>query len=350
MIVHHLALPFRLPLRDSFLADWLPARLIGVLSHSGYAAVYIFFAISGFLIAGRVIQRYGRLDAVDLRAFYVQRASRILPLLLAVMLASSLLHWAGVKGFVIAHPEQSLGGAWFAALGLHLNWYEGRTTWLPATWDVLWSLSIEELFYLCFPVLCLALPRSLLVVALAALMVSLPWTRGALDGQAIWQEKAYLPAMSVIAMGVLAALLVHHWRPSHQFARCVLILGLLALAGSLLAPGELWRTLRHGSLLAIAGASVLVLLGARWLAQPVPPGLAWLARMGRLSYELYLTHMFVVLPVVALCVAWAGPRPAWSPLVYPLVVGLCVLLAAKVELHFSKPIERSWRRRWERTS
>ena len=104
------------------------------------------------------------------------------------MLVLSVLHWAGVPGFVIDKPGQSLAGAWFSALGLHLNWYEGRTGRLPGNWDVLWSLSIEELFYLAFPLLYLLLPRPWLMFSLAALVLSLPWTRGALDGQEIWRR------------------------------------------------------------------------------------------------------------------------------------------------------------------
>ena len=38
---------------------------------------------------------------------------------------------------------------------MHLNWLEARTGYLPAAWNVLWSLSVEEAFYLAFPLLCM---------------------------------------------------------------------------------------------------------------------------------------------------------------------------------------------------
>ena len=63
-------------------------------------------------------------------------------------------------------------------------------------------------------------------------------------------------------------------------------------------------------------------------------GHAWLgglARMGRLSYELYLTHMFVVLAVVAGYRALLGPSQAWTFVVYLPAVALCVGLAVRVE-------------------
>jgi len=65
VILHHLALPFRLPLEPSLLGEWLPARLLEAIGASGYEAVFMFFVISGFLIAVRTIERNGSLKAVD---------------------------------------------------------------------------------------------------------------------------------------------------------------------------------------------------------------------------------------------------------------------------------------------
>lgn len=344
VITHHLGLGFRLSLAPTPVGEWLGRRLVGLLSFSGYAAVYCFFVISGFLIARRVLQQHGQFGAIDVRRFYWMRASRILPLLLALLCVSSLLHWLQVPGFTIRQPEQSLGGAWFAALGLHLNWYEGRTTWLPGNWDVLWSLSIEELFYLCFPLACWWLPRWLLLPALVLLAASLPWTRALLDGQEIWQEKAYLPAMSAIATGVLAAWWTHVATPSRGFARCLLALGGLGFLAALLAPGELWLSTGHSSLLIIAAMVALFLAGAGWLQAGAPPGFRWLARMGRLSYELYLTHMFVVLAVFPAWRAWVED-PRWNFVPWLPAVLLCVAIAAHVERRFSKPGERWLRQR-----
>lgn len=115
---------------------------------------------------------------------------------------------------MIDASRQSLARALLAVAGLHLNWYEGMTGCLPANWDVLWSLSIEEVFYLAFPVVCLLPGAGRWLLPLAMLFaLSLPWSHAALDGNEIWQEKAYLPGMSAIATGVIAALLAQRWRP-----------------------------------------------------------------------------------------------------------------------------------------
>jgi peptidoglycan/LPS O-acetylase OafA/YrhL len=349
VVTHHLALPFRLPLNASVLAELLPRRIIGLLSYSGYAAVYVFFVISGFLIARRALDQYGSLRQLEMRAFYIQRASRILPLLVVLLLVLSALHLLGVNGYRVENHGQTLPRALLAAIGLHVNWYEGQTSWLPGPWDVLWSLSIEELFYLLFPVACLALPRAALVAGLMLLVASLPWTRAALEGNEIWQEKAYLPAMSAIALGVLTALVSKTWLPSRGFARSVQALGAIALAGALCFSGELWRALSHGSLLFISAAAALIIIGSYWYRSEAIKGLGWLARMGQLSYEIYLTHMFVVLSLTWWYQHHFADHAQWSVLVYPLAIALCVLLGTVLERSFTTPCARWIRRRYAPT-
>lgn len=159
VVIHHLALPFRLPLAPSGLGELLSRRITNAISFNGYEAVFVFFVLSGFLIARRAMQQFGALEKIQWRVFYLQRASRIVALLLCLLATLCLLHILRVPGFVVHEHGQTLGRTLFSALGSHLNWYEGQTGWLPASWDVLWSLSIEEIFYLAFPLLCLTLPR-----------------------------------------------------------------------------------------------------------------------------------------------------------------------------------------------
>lgn len=331
VVVHHLALPFRLPLAPSLIGPWVPARLINAISFNGYEAVFMFFVISGFLITTRILERHGELRHVDLRAFYLARARRILPLLLVVLAALSILAVLGVEGFAPG-GKQSLGGLLGSALTFTFNWYEGRTGWAPAAWDVLWSLSIEEVFYVGFPLLCLVLPRPLLVVALVALAVSLVPLRSMVPiSNEVWWEKAYLPGMSAIAWGVLAALAAHRWRPGPRDARALAIFGGFCVL-LVIGWGELvHRHLFKSGMYALCIGAALMLIAFR--AQPPSPrrGLEWLARMGRLSYELYLSHMFVVLAIVAAYRALLGESQAWTFVVYLPAVVVCVILASLIE-------------------
>ncbi|WP_394778893.1 acyltransferase family protein [Undibacterium sp.] len=332
VVVHHLALPFRLPLAPSLLGGWWPKRLIDSISFNGYESVFIFFVISGFLITTRIMERDGGLAQVDLRHFYKARARRILPLLLVVLAILCVLAWFGVEGFAPYPGEQSIGGLLGSALTFSFNWYEGRTGWAPAGWDVLWSLSIEEAFYLGFPLLCLWLPRRVLIGLLIVWALSLVPLRNLVPASdEVWWEKAYLPGMAAIAWGVLAALLARSWRPARREARALVVFGALCV---LLAFG--WGDMVHrylyksGMYGLCVGTSALLLA---WHAHPPLPrrGLGWLSRMGNMSYELYLSHMFVVLAVVASYRALLGASQTWTFVVYLPVLLVCYVLAGALQ-------------------
>ena len=348
VVLHHLAL--RIPPGDTALGEWVPKRLLDALSYNGYEAVFVFFVVSGFLIASHSLARWGELAAIDLRGFYVRRIARIAPTLLLLLAVLSAMHLMGVPDYVIDKPTQSLGGALLSALGLYLNWYEGRTGWLPGNWDVLWSLSVEELFYLGFPLACLLVRRrAALMALLAAFALSLPYLRATVGGNEIWLEKAYLPAMAAIAAGVFTALALRDRIPGVRSSNALCAFGLFGIAAVLVFGGPLWRALRDGTmlLLVIAAAALLAGLHARALhgrASPVP-GLGWLRSMGRLSYEIYLTHMFVVYGLVGLYRATGGDIRNGYWWYLPLVAA-CWGLGLLVARVYSDPCDRALRRRW----
>jgi len=352
VVFNHLGL--RIPLKQTALADVLPAWFLSRLNYNGYEAVFVFFVISGFLIAGNALRRWGSLERIDLGAFYARRFARIVPCLLALIGVLSVLHLLAVPDYTINRPGQSLAGAIWSAIGLHLNWYEGRTGYLPGNWDVLWSLSIEEVFYIGFPLICLLTRRRWVLVPLLALLaLSMPWTHAALRGNEIWQEKAYLPGMSAIAIGVLGALLAARSRTFP--ARTTALLGWLGAIGLLATTidgAQMWHLLRDGYMLLLALSALCLLLTCEqrqrrgdwrpWRAMD------WLRSWGRLSYEIYLSHMFVVFVVVRLFKFAGGDlRPGF--LWYLLALPLCWLLGALVERWLSLPCERWLRARLLRT-
>jgi peptidoglycan/LPS O-acetylase OafA/YrhL len=349
VIIHHLALPFRLPLANSAVSDAFGSRFASMLSYSGYYGVYLFFVISGFLIASRASTEYRSLSQINILAFYRRRARRIMPLLFALLVVLSVLHWIGVKDYLIDRPGQSLIGAWFAAVGLHLNWYEAKLGYLPGSWDVLWSLSIEELFYLLFPLVCFTLRGWMLPVALVALAITMPFTLAqAAEHGEIWGEKAYLPGMSAIAIGVIAAL-IHARRPmSMQLALVLLWVGGLAFAACLQFRGLMWSTWKHNGMLFYSLLCTLLILAcASYYGQTKSHKPMWLSRMfahfGRLSYELYLTHMFVVLTTTVAFKAWLPEYKYWAIAVYPVTLVLCERLAWACERYIGRPGARLFR-------
>ncbi|MEO8958142.1 MAG: acyltransferase [Rudaea sp.] len=347
VIFNHIGI--RIPLSRTAIASVSPSWLINLMNWRGYEAVFIFFVISGFLITGMSLRRWGALNRIGIGGFYARRFARIAPLLVVVVLMLSVLHLGGVPDFVIHHANQSLLGAIWAALGLHLNWYEGHTDWLPGGWDVLWSLSIEEVFYLAFPVIALLTRRIWILLPLLVLLaVSLPFSRDALAGQPIWQEKAYLPGMAGIATGMIGALVAALFTPLRKvFSRALGVLGGVCLATMMIAEKYLWPVLGNAIFLLLTVSTMCLLVGLQWGqvegAQRSWPGLGWLRSMGQHSYEIYLTHMLVVFGGVAMFRNF-GARLDSGFFWYAPIVLVCWLLGAVVARYFSVPCDLALRK------
>lgn len=196
----------------------------------------------------------------------------------------------------------------------------------------MWSLSIEEVFYLGFPLLCLWLPRRVLVGALVLLAISLVPLRDLVPfSDEVWREKAYLPGMSALAWGVLTALLARRWKPSPRDARALALFGVFCIVLVLGWGDYTHRYLYKSGMYWLCFGASLVLLGVH--ARPLAPrrGLAWLARAGSLSYELYLSHMFIVLGAVALYRTALGPVQDWTFVIYLPALALCYGLAVLLQ-------------------
>jgi peptidoglycan/LPS O-acetylase OafA/YrhL len=129
----------------------LPDQLVSSLVWNGQLGVQIFFAVSGFLITSTTVRRWGSLSRVSVRGFYLMRFARIAPLLLLLLTVLSVLHFAQFKNFVVSSKTGGFAQALFAALTFHINVLEAKRGYLPGNWDILWSLSVEEVFYFFFP-------------------------------------------------------------------------------------------------------------------------------------------------------------------------------------------------------
>jgi peptidoglycan/LPS O-acetylase OafA/YrhL len=335
----------------------VPAQLALSLVWNGQFGVQMFFVISGFLITSTTLRRWGSVASIDVKEFYQLRFARIAPLLLLLLFTLSVLHFAGLhfagfNAFVVAHKTGGLGRALVAALTFHINLLEARRGYLPASWDILWSLSIEEMFYLFFPLLCRVVRRERwLAVVLVVLVILGPFARArAFNHNPVWREYSYLGGMDAIAIGCLTALMLRdvpllRSRFSLWVAGvCGAALVVFSLADSLQAYK--WGLGRNGlnmTLLAV-GTACLIAVAARtqWHSGFV---LRPLLLMGQRSYEIYLTHVFVVLALFDWFVARGKPMAA----VWPMFAATIVLAAVVGEIvarFYTEPVNRWLRRRW----
>ncbi len=213
----------------------LPPQLVSSLVWNGQFGVQMFFVISGFLITSTSIRRWGSLRALSVKDFYVLRFARIAPLLLLLLCILSGLHLAHVTGYIVSPKTGGLGRALLAALTFHINLLEATRDYLPAGWDILWSLSVEEMFYLFFPLTVRLLrTKKLLIPLLMLFVIAGPFARArAFNPNPVWREYSYLGGMDAIALGCLTALLLSNKRLSRPSIRLSGIVGFALLTFSL---------------------------------------------------------------------------------------------------------------------
>jgi peptidoglycan/LPS O-acetylase OafA/YrhL len=334
----------RLYLADIPYAKGLPEQLMSSLVWNGQRGVQIFFAVSGFLITSTSLRRWESLPRVGVRDFYVLRFARIAPLLFLVLVLLSVLHTAGLENFVVSPKTGGLGRALIAALTFHVNLLEARRGYLPGSWDVLWSLSVEETFYLVFPLLCRAVGRGIrLAMILSVLVVLGPLARTIFShGNEVWQEYSYLGGMDAIALGCLTAMAISRATISRSTLRALGGIGLALMGFSLglTNQAEAWGLERTGlDMSVLAAGSCMVIAAAAQSRWSSPLILTPVIQLGRRSYEVYLTHMFVVFSMFALFTRAGRPLPAVPILFIAAIVG-SGLLGALVAGVYSEPMNR----------
>lgn len=328
----------------------LPPQLVYSLVWNGQFGVQIFFAVSGFLITSTTLRRWGSLSRVNVREFYQLRFARIAPLLLLLLAVLSGLHLAHIKEFVVSQKTGGLGRALLAALTFHINLLEARRDYLPANWDIMWSLSVEEMFYLFFPLACRLFRRGrFLLIPLLAFVVLGPFARSrAFNHNPVWREYSYLGGMDAIALGCLTALFVARHRLSRPVLWTVGSLGTALLVFSLgfSIRAYIWGLGRNGlnmTILAVGACMVIAAVAqTQWQA---PRILKPLLKLGQRSYEVYLTHVFVVLGFFNLFVAANKPMNG-VPLLFIAVILLAGVLGELVARGYSEPMNRWLRKRW----
>jgi len=328
----------------------LPPQLIYTLVWNGQLGVQIFFVVSGFLITSTSIRRWGGLSNLSIRDFYRLRFSRIGPLMLAVLAILTVLHLCQVHGYIVSEKTGGLGRALLAALTFHINWLEAARGYLPGNWDILWSLSVEEMFYLFFPLLAKPLSRKKLFwPLLILLMIAGPFARSkAFNPNPVWREYSYLGGMEAIAMGCLTALLVSGRRLGrlavHGFGWCGAALLIFSLCFSVSAYE--WGLGKNGLLMTILGVGAsLVIAAASQSGWTAPRVLAPLRVLGQRSYEIYLTHMFVVMALFTLFVRVGKPMRG-VPVLFVCTIAATGLLGWMVAMYFAEPANQALRRRF----
>lgn len=343
VILLHLNIHFGL--MNSFLNELLPKKLFSLLFWSGFYGVVVFFTLSGFLITSSILKKWGQLSKINIKAFYWLRFSRIIPLLLLLLITLVILHLTNTPGFVINSEQTSIGRAVFAALTFHMNWLEIQVGYLPANWDILWSISIEESFYLLFPIICFFLKKEwqFAIILLLFLLIS-PWARTQLFEGNELGDRNHLAFIDAISFGCMAAIILSKTRLSKSWNHIFLVIGwamvlLIFVFKSFVYKSGLVDLGLNISILSMGIALILFWMheNHRLGNEKNRIGFKWLRKMGVYSYEIYLTHMFVILFGVKVFKRLELEEHWLIPFIVILVI-LSYYLGKLVFHYFSEPL------------
>lgn len=272
----------------------------------GYLGVDLFFVLSGYLITSLLLAEHRESGRIALSSFWVRRARRLFPALLSLMPAIA------IYGRFFAKPSelQSLRADALATLGYVANWsaiFSHKSYWelfaSPSPLEHTWSLSIEEQFYVVWPLIVVLVlrrgtSRSILALALALTGLSMVAMLVLFNPTAT--TRVYL-GTDTRAAGILAgAALSTVLRPNTMFqpnmTRKLDLLGLVAALGLGVAwcklDGENPFLYRGGFWLTEIAALVLIVCAVSGPGSVVARVLSFrpLTLVGTISYGIYLWH------------------------------------------------------------
>ena len=347
VLFHHFNIAYHLS--DTTLAKVFGWDAVHAVARNGNYGVTMFFVISGYLITSNADRRWSGLAGINARAFYGLRIARIIPCLLLLLVVVNVLAIAGVAIFQNQMPGGTSVSFWLvnlASLTFWMNVLISADGWVNYPLGVLWSLSVEEVFYLTFPILCLALRRESRLLAFWAVIIIVgPVYRFTHQGDEGGFLYDYFASFDGIAIGCCTALLAKRI-PMRGFAATIL----QPLTVAVMAFLYLYRPIGQTDVLgvtAMALGTAVLLLGAHY--RPAGPALKHIhvlagpAWFGRLSYELYLFHLVVL----------GAMRTMFPPRVAPgnekllLLAAFFVLsaaLSAGIARLYAEPLNRSIRR------
>lgn len=319
----------------------------------GYVGVDVFFVISGYLITSHLVRQATATGRIDLPAFWARRARRLLPAALLVLAVTSVLIWrlapptTWAQFFTEAVASATYWENWFLA-GSSVDYLAEGSAASPV--QHFWSLSVEEQFYLVWPlvvVACILVARrssrldlrrtlaiGLGVIGAVSLACSIVLT-------SVASAPAYFVtptrAWEFAAGGLLAllgpAVVVHdsRWRTTAGFAGLALLgVSLFAFSGSTPFPGIAAAVPVLGTMLVIAGGSSL----HRWSVTTVATT-RLSSFFGDISYSLYLWHW----PLIVFAPMVLGTSMSWSTAL--VVLALSIVLAVLTKRFVEDPARRA---------
>ena len=289
----------------------------------GFIGVDVFFVISGFLIT-RIISKSIDEDSFSIVWFYRQRILRIFPSLIIVLAAAYAFGWISLYADEFKRLAlHIIGGATFTAnivLWTETGYFDVAAAAKPLLH--LWSLGVEEQFYILWPLLLvvgkrLRVPAAVAIALLAALSFSIEIASIGAHPMAAF----FLPfgRMWELAAGGLLAVAWGKFSMRAPVADLASVAGFAAIvaAALLLREGQDFPGWRAA--IPVGGAAAVIAAGSNaWVNQSILQR-SWLVGLGRISYPLYLWHWVLISYSTVL----VGGPPFWASRLCLLALSSC---------------------------
>lgn len=314
--------------------EWLLAA-----KEAGAYGVDLFFVLSSYLITELLLREHAICGRFSVTSFYIRRALRIWPLYFTFLAATVFL----VPSII---PDDRFGPKYITSFVLFAGNWVCAIYGLPfSVAGPLWSISVEEQFYLGWPLLLLVFGvgriRQLAIVMIAiALATRVLLAAMAVEHPGVWCNT--FARLDSIAVGALLAVSLRGNAPRIKTA-LRLILFAVALLMFLLAA----KYLRQDGPSSIVTYSVTAVAGVMLLAAVLhsDAGLmrvrpfSWLVYLGRISYGLYIFHLLALALLPSLFVTVFGIAPTFEQRIV-LSLLLTVLLASSSYTWLERPFLR----------
>lgn len=311
----------------------------------GTLGVNMFFVLSGFLITFLLLREKALNGRIDVPRFWLRRILRIWPLYFVVVgIGFVVFQWLKARMGVAVHETADPWHYVFFYSNIDkAHGIEPDSSILT----VLWSIAVEEQFYLVWPVLLLLVPRRWSpALFMAVVLASIGFRAVHVDrDMRLWHTFSCMGDLAVGAIGAwyasrpLAAERIRAWplwaiAGTHALA---LALYFLPVLGRSEVGDVLFRCVFAA---AIAGVILYQAFGRRTFLQLPAP--AWLVYLGRISYGLYCLHQVAILVTLQVLGHWHANDHTWQVvLLQPLIaLPLSIALASASYRFLEKPFLR----------
>lgn len=281
----------------------LSQRVLRAIGEGSAFGVSLFFLLSAYLITELLLRERDGTGNVNLKNFYIRRVLRIWPLYFAV------LGLAALAGHFVPSLHIPLGGL-LAYLLLSGNWWSSLHGFLPFTAGPLWSISIEEQFYLLWPVLVRQVSkRAVLQLGIAIWLLSQLFLFLFTHFRHVTPDEVWLNSFvefQYFALGIILASILGG-RRLHMRAWARVLLGCAGVV-LMIAPELQYDALGHLGVVStrdvlhtypFAGFGSLCLF-CSFLGSAAPGWTRAFQYLGRISYGLYVFHLTVIYGVLAI--------------------------------------------------